>query len=494
MYNDNKYNISCSGKISKPIVDSIQGDNTIYPDNPILVIDEIETASLYKKKLKNFGITNIEICNDVKKIISSLNQKSYEIIFLDIMFICGEELIIEIIQESQGVPVIILTLKNDLDTVVKYIKIGAFDYLSKSADESQLFTSINHAIEFRQMNREIPTLKSHVLTNELNNPEAFSNIISQNKKMLSIFKYAESIATTMYPVFITGETGVGKGLLAESIHEISKLSGQFVHINVSGIDEQMFADTLFGHIKGAYTGANTQRPGLCECASGGTLFLDEIGDLSMSSQIKLLNLLQEKQYYPVGSDQQKRCNARIITATNCNVDQLILKGKFRKDLYFRLDTHRVNIPPLRERKDDILILFDHFLKMASKEMKKKQPVIYKELIQLLCSYSFPGNIRELKAMTFDALSHHKNHVLPLETFKIHMNRQNYTNQMDNKKFYSLKTLFKSLTELPTIKQVSEQLIQEAIKRANGNFSLAAPVLGITRQALSKRLKRESKNN
>ncbi|KPA16668.1 chemotaxis protein CheY [Candidatus Magnetomorum sp. HK-1] len=479
-------------KIFKSKLDCESNKSPAYPQNPILLIDdEPAIANLFQMKLNKFGVTNIETCNDARSVIKLLNKKEYEIIFLDLQmpYLTGEDLLPQIIHDFPGLPVIILTYSDDLDTVVRCMKSGVFDYLSKTVDDARLFTSVNHAIEFRDMNREIQSLKSHVLKKELNNPEAFSNIITQNDGIFSIFQYVESIASNMYPVFITGETGVGKGLLAESIHQVSQRSGNFMHVNVSGIDDQMFADTLFGHIKGAYTGANTERQGLCERASGGTLFLDEIGDLSMSSQIKLLNLLQEKKYYPVGSDKSKQCHARILTATNCNVEKLIDRGTFRKDLYFRLHTHRIHLPPLRERMDDIVVLLDHFLKIASREMKKKKPGIYKELIQLLSSYSFPGNIRELKAMTFDALSRHKTHILSLETFKAHMNRQNHTKQAQNEKINTLQTVFKSLSELPTIKQASEQLIHEAIKRSKGNFSIAAPILGITRQALSKRVKR-----
>ena len=493
----NKEFIQKPTEIVKTIPGSRQKTKPLYPKNPILIIDdEPAIANLFQMKLKKFGMTNIEVCNDSRKVLSLLSKKEYEAIFLDLRMpdIDGEDLLPQIVHDFPGLPVIILTYSDDIDTVVRCMKSGVFDYLSKTVDDTRLYTSINHAIEFRDMNREIQSLKTHVLTKELKNPDAFSKIISQNEDVFSIFKYVESIASTMYPVFITGETGVGKGLLAESIHQISKRSGSFTHINVSGIDDQMFADTLFGHIKGSYTGANTHRQGLCEKSSGGTLFLDEIGDLSMSSQIKLLNLLQEKKYYPVGSDKSKQCHARIITATNHNVEKLVDKGTFRKDLYYRLHTHRIHLPPLRERMDDIVLLLDHFLKIASQDMKKKKPKIYKELAQLLNSYSFPGNIRELKSMTFDAISRHKSHILSLDTFKSHINRHNKSNQMQNQKMNTLQTVFKTLSELPTIKQASEQLIQEALKRAKGNYSIAAPILGISRQALSKRVKRNPDKN
>lgn len=331
-----------------------------------------------------------------------------------------------------------------------------------------------------------------LLTKKLQHPGAFSKIITQNDSMLSIFQYVESIASTMHPVFITGETGVGKGLLAEAIHKISNRKGPFIHVNVSGIDANMFTDTLFGHVIGAYTGATKERIGLCEKAESGTLFFDEIGDLDNSSQIKLLNLFQERKYYPIGQDQPRQCRARFITATNCDIDNLVKNDIFRKDLFFRLHTHRIHLPPLRERMDDLPLLIDYLLRHGAKNLNKKKPAVYKEMIQLLNTYSFPGNIRELKAMIDDALCRHKSHTLSLKAFKSYIYRQsqqNYANR-DMKKIYQ--NVFDYFEDLPTIKEASEQLVREALKRANGNLSIAAPILGISRQALGKRLKRQEK--
>jgi DNA-binding NtrC family response regulator len=333
------------------------------------------------------------------------------------------------------------------------------------------------------------------LKQKLQHPEAFTDMISQNDSMLSIFQYVESIAPTIHPVFITGETGVGKGLLAEAIHKISKRKGPIIHVNVSGIDANMFADTLFGHIKGAYTGATNDRIGLCEQASTGTLFLDEIGDLDNISQIKLLNLFQERKYYPIGQDRPRHCHARFITATNCDIDKLVENGAFRKDLFFRLQTHRIHIPPLRDRMDDIPVLVDYFLKQGAQHMNKNKPSVYKQMIQLLNTYSFPGNIRELKAMVDDALCRHKSHTLSLKSFKSYINRkkqQTYSNRDNLKNIFQ--NVFNYFEDLPTIKVATEQLIYEALKRANGNLSIAASILGISRQALGKRLKRQEETS
>ncbi len=194
------------------------------------------------------------------------------------------------------------------------------------------------------------------MTDNLEHPEAFDNIITGNKAMRSMFQYVEVIASTRQPIMITGETGVGKELIARAIHQLSGCDGNYVAINVAGLDDNMFSDSLFGHRKGAFTGADQPREGLIEKASKGTLFLDEIGDLNEASQIKLLRLLQEQEYYPVGSDLLKKSDARIVLATNRDLQKMIKDGTFRNDLYYRLFAHRVHVPPLRDRSDDIPVL------------------------------------------------------------------------------------------------------------------------------------------
>ena len=322
----------------------------------------------------------------------------------------------------------------------------------------------------------------------LENPQAFSEIITHNQRMLLVFKYVESIAPSSQPILITGETGVGKELIARSIHTLSKLKGRFVAVNVAGLDDNVFSDTLFGHIKGAFTGAEQDRRGLIERAVGGTLFLDEIGDLNPVSQIKLLRLLQEGEYLPLGQDEAEQTNVRIVASTNENLWSLQRKDKFRKDLNFRLRTHHIHMPHLRERMDDIPLLVRHFLEKSADALKKKVPTPPKELYELLATYSFPGNVRELESMIHDAVSIHSAKMLSLDSFKLHINRaqENLKNITEVEPKNPMPVTFGE--KLPTIKQATLMLVTEAMKRANGNQTLAANMLGISRQALSKRIK------
>lgn len=314
-----------------------------------------------------------------------------------------------------------------------------------------------------------------------------AGIITENTEMLTILDYIASIQQSTQPILITGETGVGKELIAKSVHISSQVRGRMVTVNAAGLDDNVFSDTLFGHAKGAFTGADRPRSGLIEKANWGSLFLDEIGDLSAASQIKLLRLLQEGEYMPLGQDEPKSSNARIITATNVDLWKLQREGKFRKDLNFRLRTHHVNIPPLRNRLDDLPFLVDHFLVKSAAALKKKKPTTPKELVPLLSTYSFPGNIRELEAMIFDAVSRHNTKILSLSPLKAHIEKSQ-KDKFENREADPDGPLVSFTHDLPTIKQATEMLVEEALKRAKGNQTIAAKMLGISRQALGKRLK------
>ena len=329
-----------------------------------------------------------------------------------------------------------------------------------------------------------------VLSDKLAQPEAFEKIITCSTSMRSIFQYIEAIAISPRPVLITGETGVGKELIAHAVHELSNRKGAFVAVNVAGLDDQVFSDTLFGHTKGAFTDAREPRSGLVEKASGGTLFLDEIGDLDYACQVKILRLLQEGEYIPLGSDVAKRSDVRILVATNQDLDALQSSGRFRKDLFYRLSDHHIHIPPLRYRQEDLGVLLRHFLDKASEALGKKNPTPPDELVTLLRTYHFPGNVRELEAMVFDAASSHKSGKLSMDVFKAHIIKKcpgirpgvtDFSSENNNQIQFPL--------QLPTLKQAEQLLVDEAMRRSNGNQSIAALSLGISRQALNKRLRK-----
>ncbi|HVP76398.1 MAG TPA: sigma-54 dependent transcriptional regulator [Thermodesulfobacteriota bacterium] len=465
---------------------------SFYPQLPVLMVDdEVQALNSFEMALRSASMNHILRCQDSRKVMEIFSSQEIEVLMLDLSMphVSGEELLLLVTKDHPEVPVIVITGSNDVDTAVACMKTGAFDYMVKPVEKSRLISGVKRAIELRELQRENKLLRAHVLSDRLEHPEAFSEIVTESPVMRSIFQYIESISVSPQPILITGETGVGKELVSKAIHRLSQRKGAFVPVNVAGLDDNVFADTLFGHRKGAFTGADQARNGLVEQASGGTLFLDEIGDLSPVSQVKLLRLLQDGEYFPLGSDVGKRSDARVVVATNQNIQALQESGKFRKDLYYRLCCHQIHLPPLRERREDLPVLLDHFIEKASETLGKKKPTPPGELLTLLSTYGFPGNVRELQSIILDAVSSHKSGKLSMEGFKSYLRQKQPTLDADSKNSFQGERLLVSFSEpLPTLKQTEQLLISEAMKRARRNQATAAQLLGITRQALNKRLK------
>lgn len=465
----------------------------LNPPRPVMIVDDEASILLaIETTLHLAGLNNTITCGDSRRVMGILAGTPIEAMLLDLNMpnVDGHRLLDDVRREYPGVPVIIVTGAVDVDTAVRCIKAGAFDYIVKPVEGDRLITAVNRAVSFQELRRENRSLRRHMLHEHLENPKAFSSIITGNSKMLGIFQYVESIATTSQPVLIRGETGVGKELIARTIHQVSGLKGGFVAVNAAGLDDTVFSDTLFGHVKGAFTGADTARGGLIEQADKGTLFLDEIGDLTPASQVKLLRLLQEGEYFALGSDEPRSANARIIAATNQRLSVLLNEGRFRKDLNYRLQTHRIYIPPLRDRLDDIPRLLDHFLTDAASRLNKPVPRVPRDLLPILAGYTYPGNIRELESMIFDAASRHRSGALPLAPFTSHIRRGHSSNgppPVSPASRGDVPITFSN--NLPTLKQAARLLVEEAMRRCDNNQSRAARVLGISQQALSKRLKK-----
>ena len=466
---------------------------SIIPLNPIMMIDDEEQSlNAFEMALRSASMNNFDLCQDSREVISRLSGQEMEVILLDLSMphVSGEELLPVINTDFPEIPVIIITGANDVETAVRCMKHGAFDYMVKPVEKSRLIGGVKRAIELRELQRENRLLRDHVLSDKLEHPEAFAGIITGSASMRSIFQYGEAIATSPRPVLISGETGVGKELIARAVHSLSNRKGSFTPVNVAGLDDNVFSDTLFGHVKFAFTDAKDTRSGMVEIASGGTLFLDEIGDLNITSQVKLLRLLQDGEFFPLGSDVAKRSDARIMVATNQDLDSLQSSGQFRKDLYYRLCDHHIHIPPLRDRREDLPALTEHFLTKASKTLDRKKPTPPAELITLLSTYHFPGNVRELESMVYDAVSRHKSGKLSMAVFRAHITKQYPGMGADAKDLaHNEHTLISFPDQLPTLKQMEQLLIDEAMRRSNDKQSIAALSLGISRQALNKRLKK-----
>ena len=466
--------------------------STSYPTLPVLIVDD-ESAALQglTYMLETAGIGNTLACQDSREVLGLLGQREVGVVLLDLSMphIGGEELLTEITEQFPEVPVIVVTGVNDVETAVRCIKTGAFDYLVKPIDEGRLLAGLRRAGELHELKREYSAFRERVLADELENPEAFADIVTRDSKMRSIFQYIETIAASPMPVLITGATGVGKELIAHASHACSQVTGPLVTVNVSGLDDNVFADSLFGHVKGAFTGADRPRDGLVKSAAGGSLFLDEIGDLRAESQVKLLRLLQAREYYPLGADLPRRATARVVIATNRDLAELQKKGQFRADLYYRLNTHRIHVPPLVDRVGDLPLLVDHFLEKAANALGKTKPTPPPELFSLLATYHFPGNVRELESLVYDAVSKHKAHMLSMKHFADYLDRQRGRTPPAEPTVAG-GSPFSLFERLPTLKKAQQLLVDEAMRRAGNNQTIAAKLLGISQPGLSKAIKRQ----
>jgi DNA-binding NtrC family response regulator len=456
----------------------------------VLLVDDEESVLFSSETLlKSAGIRNVLTLSDGRELPAVLERQEVAVVVLDLFMpkVSGLELLPDLVREHPRVPVIVMTAAQDVDTAVDCMKQGAYDYLVKPVEESRFISSIKRALEVRSLRQQVGALKDYLLSDRLQHGAAFSSIVTNSPKMRALFQYAEAVAGSTEPVLITGETGVGKEALAKAIQELSGRSGPFVEVNIAGLDDTLFADTLFGHKKGAFSGAEKRRDGLVAQAAGGTLFLDEIGDLEMSSQVKLLRLLQEQEYYPLGSDVTRTADVRVICATNRDLAALMASDRFRQDLYYRLSVHQMEVPALRERREDLPLLVGHFLEESATGLGKRVPRAPEELFVLLSQYEFPGNVRELRSLVYDAVAlHPSGPILSMERFRQAIRVESMPTEEHRS---PTDRLLEIPGRIPTLKEAEELVIREALERAQGNQGVAATCLGISRPALNRRLAR-----
>ncbi len=454
----------------------------------ILVIDDEQIVrSSLAAYLEDCGHRVMEAVNGSEGIHIVVRERP-DVVFTDIRMpvMDGFRVVETMSAEYPEIPVIVVSGVGGVREAVQALHLGAWDYITKPVEDLGVIdVAIRRVMEKVRFRLESDALKGQLLEPEQN--QAFGGLVTCSDQMRRIFRYLTAVATSGQALLICGETGTGKELVARAVHAASGRSGQFVAVNLAGIDDQMFSDTLFGHLRGAFTGASEKREGLVARAAGGTLFLDEIGDLSESSQVKLLRLLQEGEYFPLGSDVARTSQVRVVVATHRDLNELQRQGLFRADLYYRLKTHQVNLPPVRERREDIPLLLAHLLAEASASLKKEPPTPPPELVAYLQSYHFPGNVRELKAMVYDAVAQHGRGVLSMESFISAMGAQS----LPVSAAVGPVQLQYPDGRIPTLKEAEESLISQALALSCGNQGVAARYLGITRQALNKRLNRAS---
>ena len=452
----------------------------------ILVVDDEEIV--IKSCLRILGGDyQVETAQDGQEALRKIEENSYEVIILDIMMpnIDGLEVLRRVKEGHPDVDVIMITGLSQIDTAVQAMKLGAFDYISKPFDPDEIKLVVQRAIERRQLLRENLDLKS-----EVRSKYRFENIIGSSPQMQAVYRLIAQCAPTNSTVLLTGESGTGKEVIARAIHYNSlRKDKPFVPVDCNSLSENLFESELFGHVKGAFTGAVTNKKGMFEVAGSGTLFLDEIGNFSMAIQSKLLRVLQEREFRAVGDTRTQTANFRLITATNKDLKAMVAAGNFRDDLYYRINIFPIHVPALRERKDDIPALAYHFLKVFSAELDKKITDISEGAMSALVNYGWPGNVRELEnTMHRAAILTGDNVIRQAHLVNIIGQSQEQADLTVPRTGDELKRIKKAARE-KSVERIEKQFVIEALKRNGWNVTKSAEDTGMQRpnfQALMKK--------
>ncbi|WP_028772096.1 sigma-54-dependent transcriptional regulator [Shewanella waksmanii] len=425
----------------------------------------------------------IDTCVDSRQVANRLNVADYALVLLDLTmpFHSGEELLAMIRSEHPNTRVIIVTGVNEVDTAVRCIKNGAYDYFIKTDAVEDLARTVRRALEVVGLERNYLKIKEHFLSRTLEQPQAFNNILTCEPQLLDQFRYLEAIAHSPEPLLISGESGTGKSEFAKSSHQLCCADAPFISLNLAGISDESFELKLFGQLKHHDDGQVTAQAGVLHHVNGGTLYLNEVGALSIASQLKLLDVIESRQYYPVGSERPYPVNCRIVASTQDDLLKLNQQGSFRSDLLYRLRAHKIHLPPLSQRNLDLSMLINHFIELAAQEMELPPPQQPRDLAAQLSEYRFPGNLHELKGMVFDAVSRSDGVQLNISPF---MEAINEHRTLDSQP----QTAMVFPKALPTLAEMSQALIDEAMSRTANNQTAAAQMLGISQSALSRRLK------
>ncbi len=413
-----------------------------------------------------------------------IERESFDLVFLDLrMPGCdGLQLLRFIKEQDENIIVIIITAYGTIETAVEAMKYGAYDFITKPFQKNDLIRLIHKAWDKRKLLLEMSQLRA-----EIQERYGFENIIGKSKPMQDLFDLIRKAANSPCTVLIQGESGTGKELVAKAIHYNSpRRHKKIVCVNAATLQETLLESQLFGHVKGAFTGAYKDQKGLFEVADGGTLFLDEIAEMSPKIQAKLLRALQEQEIIPLGSNTPRKVDVRIIAATNKDLRQAIKEGTFREDLYYRLSVVTIRIPPLRERVEDIPLLAMHFLKRYAKEAGKEIKGFTPAAMELLCSYSWPGNVRELENVIQSAVF--------LETSEMITTKSvNYDGRLSSFSYQAPRTIPQEDEDLLPYAEAKRKFEREyllrALEKCGGNISLTARKTGIIRPNLYKKLKK-----
>ncbi|MCD6185652.1 MAG: sigma-54-dependent Fis family transcriptional regulator [Deltaproteobacteria bacterium] len=437
-------------------------------DLQVLVVDDDSGLLLsIKASMVSMGMPEPAILSDSRLIPDLMRKYHFPVVLLDLMMphISGMEALQQIKKEFPETACVIVTAVDDTSSTVEAMRKGAYDYLVKPLNIEQLAIVINRAMERYNLKFGLSLYERKQLFSDLNNPKAFKEIIAEDEAMALVFRQVEAVAATDYSVVITGESGTGKEMVARALHRLSNRNkAPFLAVNMAAFSKALFEDEFFGHSKGAYTDALIEKKGFFEQADGGTLFLDEIAELDFSLQSKLLRVIEEQELYRLGSTKIRNVNVRMLSATNRDINEDIKKGNFRADLFYRLNMYNIKIPPLRDRKKDIIPLSQYFLKIYAEKNNKEISSIAEDLAEPLVGYKFPGNVRELENIIAGAVLLEKSDALTLSSVGSLGSDVKPLKQINNK--------------ILTLAELEKKHIGHVLNITSGNRTEAARILGV----------------
>src|SRR5579872_5746910 len=446
----------------------------------LIVEDEAKMRRLLELNLGEDGFTTLS-AGDAESGLKLLRENTVNLVVTDLKLpgMDGLEFLQTIKRLNAALPVVVMTAFGSVETAVEAMKAGASDYVLKPFSLSEMRMVIHKELDVHKLREENRSLRE-----ALGKRYAHPNVVARSTKMQEVLATVDRVATTNSTVLLGGESGVGKDLIAHAIHEKSRRSaGPFIKINSTAIPENLLESELFGYERGAFTGANLSKPGKFELADKGTLFLDEIGDVPPAIQVKLLRVLQEREFERLGGTRTVKVDVRLIAATNRDLREALEQGTFREDLYYRLNVVAIDIPPLREHKEDIPALANFFLERFGRGSGKPVPRITPAAMRLLMDFHWPGNVRELENILERGVTLSSGPML--EASDIHLDTRTPNHQAGSAPV---------IPEGMTLDKWEQEIIREALRRANGNKSQAARALGLSRNALRYRLSQMGVND
>ena len=444
--------------------------------NVLIVDDDKAMCELIDTTLTMKGYTT-SWCQSAAEATELIHHTEFDVVLTDVKMpgTTGLQLCQQISSIRPDIPVVVMTAFGTLDTAVATIRSGAYDFLTKPVELEVLSLTIARAVERRQLTRQI-----HLLEQQTRSENHFGELLGESLPMQQLYDQMKRIGPSDASLLITGESGTGKELVARSIHQLSNRSHHpFVAVNCAALSEALLESELFGHVRGAFTDARSERKGLFLEAEGGTLFLDEMGDMPMSMQVKLLRALEENRLRPVGSDHEIEFNVRVLAATHRDLETAVEEGLFRQDLFYRINVIQIHLPPLRSRGVDILAIASHYIDQFAERSGKKVAGISETAAEKLLAYSWPGNVRELRNVMERALALTRYDSITLEDLP------------DKIREHQGGTVFiggEDPTELVSLEQVERRYIEHVLKAVDQNRTQAARILGLDRKTLYRKLK------